>query len=226
MGHIVLGKKIDFINVNHQSTKRNYLKRVLEIDKSLAAKKAKKWGFDYWDGSRKICYGGYYYDGRWKNIAKKIIKYYKLTNASKVLDIGCGKGFLVYELKKLLPDAQILGVDISKYAIKNSKKEIKKYLHHGDVRKLNFKKKYFDLVICLNTLHVLYAYDFARAISEINRVSKRNIYICVESYRNEKEKMNLLYWQVTCEMFCNVKEWLWWFRQTKYRGDYSFIFFK
>jgi len=135
MGYIVLGKKIDFINVNHQSTKRNYLKRVLEIDKSFAAKKAKKWGFDYWDGSRKICYGGYYYDGRWKNIAKKIIKYYKLTNASKVLDIGCGKGFLVYELKKLLPDAKILGVDISKYAIKNSKKEIKKYLHHGDDRK-------------------------------------------------------------------------------------------
>lgn len=219
-------KPLDFLGLNHKSTKRDYLKRVLEVKKSEAAVKAKKWGFDYWDGSRTICYGGYHYDGRWEKIAKKFIKYYKLNNSSKILDVGCGKGFLVYELKKLLPGAEILGIDISKYALRKGKKEIKKFLYYGSACKLRFKKNYFDLVISLNTLHVLYCYDFYKAIKEINRVSKKNSYICVESYRNENEKMNLLYWQVTCEMFCTVKEWEWWFKLTGYKGDYSYIFFK
>lgn len=219
-------KPLDFLGFNHNKTKRDYLKRVLEYKKSEAAKKAKKWGYDYWDGSRKICYGGYYYDGRWKKIAKKFIKYYKLNNDSKILDVGCGKGFLVYELKKLLPKAEIFGVDISKYALNKSKKEIKKFLSYGSACNLKFKNDYFDLVISLNTLHVLHCYDFYKAIKEINRVTKKNSYICVESYRNEEEKMNLLYWQVTCEMFCSVKEWEWWFKITDYKGDYSYIFFK
>ena len=219
-------KPLDFLGFNHNKTKRDYLKRVLEYKKSEAAKKAKKWGYDYWDGSRKICYGGYYYDGRWEKIAKKFIRHYKLNNSSKILDIGCGKGFLVYELKKLLPKAKILGVDISKYALNKSKKEIRNFLSHGSACNLNFKKNYFDLVISLNTLHVLHCYDFYKAIKEINRVTKKNSYICVESYRNEEEKMNLLYWQVTCEMFCSVKEWEWWFKITNYQGDYSYIFFK
>ena len=84
-------KPLDFLGFNHNKTKRDYLKRVLEYKKSEAAKKAKKWGYDYWDGSRKICYGGYYYDGRWEKIAKKFIRHYKLNNSSKILDIGCGK---------------------------------------------------------------------------------------------------------------------------------------
>jgi protein-L-isoaspartate(D-aspartate) O-methyltransferase len=58
------------------------------------------------------------------------------------------------------------------------------------------------------------------------RVSKNKKYICVESYRNEVEKVNLLYWQVTCETFCTPKEWDWWFLKTGYKGDFSFIFFE
>lgn len=220
------GKELDFIGANHNKTKRNYIKRVVEIDKAEAAKKAKKWDYDYWDGSRKICYGGYYYDGRWVSVAKKIIKHYKLTNNSKILDVGCGKGFLLYEIKKILPEATVIGVDVSFYALKNAKKEIKKFLKRENATKLSFKSNYFDLVISLNTLHVLPCYDFYKAMKEINRVTKKNSYICVESYRNEREKMNLLYWQVTCEMFCDVKEWKWWFKFVEYKGDFSFIFFK
>jgi len=218
--------KIDFITTNHKNTKRNYLDRVLEVNKAEAAKKAKKWGYDYWDGSRKINYGGYHYDGRWKKIAKKFIMHYKLKNNSKILDVGCGKGFLVYELSELLPKAKVFGLDISKYAIKNSKTEIKKNLILGKASKIPFKKNYFDLVISLNTLHNLYCDELHNSLREIERVSKKNKYICVESYRNEKEKMNLLYWQVTCEAFFTPSEWKWWFKLSGYKGDYSFIYFK
>jgi protein-L-isoaspartate(D-aspartate) O-methyltransferase len=63
-------------------------------------------------------------------------------------------------------------------------------------------------------------------LKEIVRVGRRHQYICVESYRTEEEKVNLLYWQFTCEMFCTPQEWQWWFDQTGYRGDHSFIYFE
>lgn len=218
--------EIDFININHKKTKRNYLARVNNVNKAKAAKIAKKWSFDYWDGSRDINYGGYYYDGRWLPIAKKMIKHYKLKENSKILDVGCGKGFLMYEFKRLLPKCQVYGQDISKYAIKNSKSEIKKKIKHGCASKLKFESNYFDLVISLNTLHNLYCFDLVKALKEIERVSRKNKYICVESYRNETEKVNLLYWQVTCESFYTPSEWKWFFKQSKYTGDHSFIYFR
>ena len=217
--------KIDFITSHHKKTKRNYLERVINIDKAKAATIAKKWAYQYWDGSRDINYGGYYYDGRWSPIAKKMINYYKLNNKSKILDVGCGKGFLLYEFHKLLPGCQIFGQDISSYAIKNSKKEIKKFIKKGSATSLKYKSNYFDLVISLNTLHNLYCFDLVRSLQEIERVSKKNKYICVESYRSEKEKVNLLYWQVTCESFFKPNEWKWFFKQSGYKGDYSFIYF-
>ena len=218
--------KIDFISTKHNNVKRDYLKRVVSIDKASAAKKAKKWGYDYWDGSRDINYGGYHYDTRWIKIAKKFIKHYKLKDDAKILDIGCGKGFLLYEFSRLLPRSEICGIDISKYAIKNSKKEIKKNLVCGSATKLPFKNNYFDLVVSLNTLHNLYCNELNQALKEIQRVGKKNKYICVESYRNEREKMNLLYWQVTCEAFFTPVEWQWWFKNSGYNGDHSFIYFK
>jgi SAM-dependent methyltransferase len=216
--------EIDFISQNHKKVKRDYIGRVNKINKAEAALKAKKWDFDYWDGSRDINYGGYYYDGRWEPIAKKIAEHYKLENGCKILDIGCGKGFLVYEFKKIFPNSEIIGLDISQYAIENSKTEIKSNLILGNANNLPFEENYFDLVISLNTLHNLYCFDLFQSLKEIERVGKKNKYICVESYRNENEKVNLLYWQVTCESFFTVDEWKWWFQKSNYTGDHSFIF--
>ena len=171
--------KIDFISSHHKKTKRNYLERVINIDKAKAATIAKKWAYQYWDGSRDINYGGYYYDGRWSPIAKKMINYYKLNNKSKILDVGCGKGFLLYEFHKLLPGCQIFGQDISSYAIKNSKKEIRKFIKKGSATNLKYKSNYFDLVISLNTLHNLYCFDLVKSLEEIERVSKKKqVHMC------------------------------------------------
>ena len=84
----------------------------------------------------------------------------------------------------------------------------------------------FFLVISINTLHCLENYDLERSLKEMERVGKSKKYLCVESYRNEVEKANLLYWQVSCEAFNTPKEWLWWFKSTGYSGDYSFIYFE
>ena len=199
----------------------------VEFPKDKAAELAKKWGFEYWDGDRRINYGGYkYLPGRWTPVAEKLVNHYKLGPQAKVLDVGCGKGFLMFEISQLLVSCSVHGVDISQYAIKNSKEEIKGNIIHSSATKLPFEDNYFDLVISINTLHNLYSFDLEVALTEINRVSKSHAYICVESYRNEKEKANLLYWQVTCEQFNTPEEWGWWFKKCQYNGDHSFIYFE
>ena len=220
--------EIDFMSVLHKSTSRDYLARVNDKNypKPKAAKLAKKFDFDYWDGDRRICYGGYkYIEGRWEKVARKLIDYYSLDSNSSVLDIGCGKGYLLYDLKKLLPGISIQGIDISKYALQNAKKEVSDYLHFGKASNLPYPNKSFDLVFSINTLHCLHASDLSNALKEMERVSRKDKYICVESYINEEQKANLLYWQVTCEAFHNTESWKWLFLQSGYNGDYSFIFF-
>ena len=188
---------------------------------------AKKYDFDYWDGDRRVCYGGYkYIDGRWEKIARAMVEFYGLPNTAKILDIGCGKGFLLFDFLKVLPNAEVYGVDISEYAIKNSKEEICHRLINSSATKLPWKDNTFDLVVSINTLHNLHCYELDQALREMNRVGKSHKYLCVESYENEEQKANLLYWQVTCEAFYTPKEWEWWFKHTGYNGDYSYIFFE
>lgn len=221
--------EIDFMSSLHKSTKRDYLKRVndSEFPKHKAAFLAKKFDYDYWDGDRRVCYGGYkYLEGRWEKVAQRMHDVYDLPDNAKILDIGCGKGYLLFDFLKVLPNAEIYGLDISKYALRNSKPEISDKLIFGDAKELPFEDNYFDLVISINTLHCLEAQDLFLALKEMERVGKSNKYLCVESYRNEIEKANLLYWQVSCEAFNTPKEWLWWFNQTGYKGDYSFIYFE
>ena len=220
---------IDLMSVIHKSTTRDYLARVNDPDfpKAKAAALAKKFDFDYWDGDRKICYGGYrYMEGRWEKVARAMVEQYGIKPGDRILDVGCGKGFLLYDFTKVVPGLELHGIDISEYAITNSKEEIRDRLQVGNATELPFPDHYFDFVFSITTLHNLHCYDLDKALREVERVGKKNKYICVESYRNEEEKANLLYWQVTCEAFNTPEEWDWWFRQTGYTGDHSFIYFE
>jgi len=220
---------IDFMSVVHKSTRRDYLARVNDPDfpKAKAAELAKKWDYDYWDGDRRINYGGYrYMPGRWEKVAKAMADHYGIKAGDKILDVGCGKGFLLYDFTLVVPGVEVYGIDISAYAIEHAKEEIKDRLRVGNATGLPWPDKHFDLVYSLTTLHNLHCYDLDPALREIERVGKKNKYVCVEAYRTEVEKANLLYWQVTCEAFNTPKEWEWWFKQTGYTGDYSFIYFE
>ena len=217
---------IDFVSKLHKSTPRDYVGRVVSHDKAVCAEAAKKFGKDYWDGERCYGYGGYYYDGRWRIVAEEMAKHYKLRSGHKVLDVGCGKGFLLFELMQVVPGLEVLGIDISQYAIANSKEEIRPFLRQGLAQDLPYEDNEFDLVYSITTLHNLNIFDLKNAIRHIERVSKGNSYIMVESYRNEREKANLLYWQLTCECFYKTEEWEWLYKEWGYTGDYSFIYFE
>ena len=217
---------LDLVTPLHRKTVRDYLARVNEIPKAEAATLAKQWGRDYWDGDRKHGYGGMRYDGRWRPVAALLAEHYKLQPGQRVLDIGCGKGFLLYDLSQIVPGLEVCGLDISAYAIEHAQPEIKEFLQVGNARELPFPDASFDLVISINTLHNLYCYELDAALRHMQRATKKHSYLVVESYRNEVEKANLLYWQLTCETFCTPQEWEWWFRQTGYAGDHSFIYFE
>jgi SAM-dependent methyltransferase len=218
--------EIDFISAIHKRTTRDYLARVNEVSKAEAASVARQWGRDYWDGDRRFGYGGMRYDGRWRVVAEAMCRHYGLKSGDKVLDIGCGKGYLLYDLTQAVPGIEVCGLDISEYAINHAKEEVKSYLRVGSAQSLPFEDGSFDLVISINTLHNLYCYELENALREMQRVGRRHRYLCVESYRNEEEKVNLLYWQLTCEGFYTPKEWSWWFQLCGYTGDWSFIYFE
>ena len=216
----------DFISLIHKATKRNYLQRVVENDKAECALISKQFGPEYFDGDRKYGYGGFKYDGRWRLLAEKLISHYDLKPGCSILDIGCAKGFLVHEFKQILPGAHVVGIDISQYAISHALSDVKPFVQTGNATDLPYADRAFDLVVSINTLHNLYIYQLKNALLEIERVGKAHKYIVMDSYRNEREKANLLYWQLTCECFFTPQEWEWIFQECNYTGDYGLVFFE
>jgi len=217
---------IDFLNELHNSTQRDYVQRVVEHDKAECATYAKQYGRDYWDGERQYGYGGYSYDGRWLSVAKKLAEHYGLRPGDRILDVGCGKGYLLYEFTQAIPGVEVVGLDISQYAIDNAKEEVKPFLQQGTATSLPFEADSFDFVVSLGALHNLPMMHLGSGIAEIERVGKGNKYIMVESWRNESERVNLLYWQLTCESFYDIDNWAWLYEQHGYTGDWGFIYFE
>ncbi len=221
-----LGKEKNYVSFRHLKSKRDYLGRVNK-EKIHCMKIAKKYSKEYWDGPKKFGYGGYKYIKNYHSfLAKKLIKDYNLNSNSKILDVGCGKGYLVYEMSKILKNKNIFGCDISRYAIKNSKKEIKKNIFYHDARKnFKFKENHFDFVFSNTTLHNFRLKECQNALKEIERIGVDK-YVCVESFTNEKEQFNVQSWALTAETLMHKESWLWLFEQSGYSGDYEFIYFK
>ena len=221
-----MGDLVNFVTPLHQATERAYIDRMID-DKVNCMLKAKEYEFDYWDGDRRFGYGGYkYLAGRWKPVAEAFIDKYGLTNNSSVLDVGCGKAYLLYELKLLLPDLRVKGFDISKHGLNEAKENLKEDLFiHKAQEKYPFEDNEFDLVISLGCLHNLRIFELKTALGEIERVGRQG-YVMLESYRNELEQFNLQCWALTCESFFDKEEWEWIYNHFGYTGDYEFIYFE
>ena len=220
-----MGKLLNIVNPLHRSTVRDYVGRMTN-DKVHCMEVAKQYGRDFWDGDRKYGYGGYRYDGRWSVVAQGLIDHYGLTDGCSILDVGCGKGFLLYEFLRLLPEAKLVGFDMSRYAVDEAKSEIRdNLLVHRAQDSYTWGDNEFDLVISLTTLHNLSAFDLKAALGEIQRVGKAK-YLVVESFRSNQELFNLQCWALTCATFMTPEEWQWLFGEYGYEGDYEFIYFE
>ena len=221
-----MGKLLNIVNPLHVSTKRNYMERMND-DKIVCSLKAREYELDYWDGERRFGYGGYkLIEGRWAPVAQALIDTYGLKDGSSVLDVGCGKGFLLYEMTKIVPGLKVAGFDISRHGLAHAHDRVKSFLFNYRAQDVYpYGDDEFDLVISLGTLHNFRLFELETAVSEIERVG-RNKYIMVEGYRNVAEMHNLECWALTAESILHTSEWIWLYNRFGYTGDYEFIYFE
>jgi ubiquinone/menaquinone biosynthesis C-methylase UbiE len=203
----------------HPKTVRDYDKRSREKTPDII-RLAKQFGKDFFDGDRKCGYGGYKYDGRWETVVKRMKDYYNILDKASILDIGCGKGFMLHDFKCLMPNATVAGIDVSGYAIENAMPSVRPFLKVATAEKLPYPDKSFDLVISVNSIHNLPVERLKTALREIERVSRAYAYITVDAWRNEIERENLFKWVLTAETMMHVDDWKKLFSEVGYKGDY------
>ena len=214
-----MGKAIDLLK-NYPKAKRDLsarLEQKSEKDRVIARKFSK----DFFDGERKHGYGGFKYNPRfWQPVIPTFKEHWSLNNQSKILDVGCGKGFMMHDLSEAIPEIDVRGIDISSYAISNCIETVKDKVSVADAKELPFDDNSFDVVISINTIHNLVEDDCAKAIKEIERVSRKHSFITVDAYRNEAEKERMYAWNLTAKTIMSVEEWIKFFSDNDYNGDY------
>ena len=182
---------------------------------------ARQFGREFFDGDRLYGYGGYTYHPRfWQATVRRFRDYYHLAEDARVLDVGCGKGFMLHDLKALMPRLTVRGLDISEYAIHHAMESVKACLSVGNAKTLPFEDRSFDLVISITTLHNLALEDCTQALREIQRVSRRHAFITVDAWRNEEDRRRMAQWNLTALTTMSVEDWQRLFADVGYTGDY------
>ena len=214
-----MGKEIDLL-INYPKAKRDLDSRALnktEEDRKIA----RNFEFDFFDGDRKHGYGGFSYNPKfWQPVIPSFQSYWNLNSNSSVLDVGCAKGFMMHDLKEMIPGIRVEGIDISKYAIANCIDTVKEDVKVANANNLPYGDNSFDVVISINTVHNLDLDNCAKALQEIERVSKGKSFITVDAYRNDEEKEKMYAWNLTAKTIMSVNEWIKFFKEINYSGDY------
>jgi SAM-dependent methyltransferase len=194
---------------------------ITEHDRAIA----RKFDVEYFDGDRLTGYGGYNYSPRfWTDTVAHIKDFYHLDDNSKILDIGCAKGYMMHDLSLLIPEAEIKGVDVSNYAKQNAIESMQDNIVVANANNIPFPDNYFDLVIAINTLHNLPLIDCKQAFREINRVTKNNSFVMNDAWRDAKGKQSMLKWNLTALTYMSCDDWEELFIEVDYKGDYYWFF--
>ena len=181
---------------------------------------SRKFDIEYFDGNRMYGYGGYNYHPRfWTETVKEFYNHYKMHDGFKILDVGCGKGFMMYDFLNLNPNLKVKGLEISSYAINNAKSEVADLIDQGNAKELPYEDKSFDLIISINTIHNLNKDDLKQSLREICRVSKKS-FITVDAWRNNEEKNRMLKWNLTALTYMHVDDWDKLFKEVNYDRDF------
>lgn len=214
-----MGIEIDLL-AKYPKAKRDLSAR-LEAKSEESRSIGRKFGFDYFDGDRNHGYGGFTYQSRfWQPVIPDIVTRYSLSSTSRVLDVGCAKGFFIHDLCEAVSGIHAEGIDISEYAVTNAKETVKDKVKVGDARSLDFPDDSFDFVISINTVHNLNRDDCVVALQEIERVSRGASFITVDAYRNAEEQERMEAWNLTALTMMSTEEWVSFFDEVGYTGDY------
>ena len=101
------------------------------------------------------------------------------NNELKILDAGCGEGFVTEQIYNCCVDPVIYGVDLSQQAIDYAKKFQNSNINFsvGDVLSLDFEDKEFDVVCSFEVLE--HISNPERVLDELFRVSKKYVFLSV-----------------------------------------------
>jgi SAM-dependent methyltransferase len=214
-----MGREIDLLK-NYPKAQRNLEERAAgKTDEQRAI--ARQFGREFFDGDRSTGYGGFSYMPRfWQPVIPTFVDYWGLSANSSVLDVGCAKGFMLYDLQQAVPDITVAGIDISEYAIDNAKPEVRDKVSVADAKALPFDDNTFDIVISINTIHNLAREECATALREIERVTRRGSFVTVDAYRDAQEYDRMMAWNLTAKTIMSVDEWVAFFDEVGYTGDY------
>ena len=182
---------------------------------------ARQFGKEFFDGDRLYGYGGYLYHPRfWQPVVQRFREYYQLRDECSILDVGCGKGFMLHDFKELMPNCTVAGVEISEYALEHAMETVKPFLSRGNAKELPYADNSFDLVISINTVHNLPLEECKQAVREIQRVSRAHSFIMVDAWRDAREKELMMKWVLTGLTMMDVNHWKRLFEDVAYTGDY------
>lgn len=202
--------------IRYPRAKRNIKARL--GNKEENRRLALQFGYEYFDGTREQGYGGYRYDGRWLPVAEDIVEHFALKAGDRILDVGCGKGFLVKDMMKVCPGLEAFGLDMSEYALLNCEPEVVGRLHQGNAVRLPFPDNSFQAVISINTIHNLGRDACLRALREIERLAPGRGYVQVDAYRNETEKQVFEDWMLTAKTYGKPEDWIAILEEAGYTG--------
>ena len=102
---------------------------------------------------------------RYPDIVETIVK----VRPQKLLDVGCGSGYLANLLKSRVADLIVDGLDISRVALDRAKQQLHAFWHINiDQEDFPLKPESYDTAVCVEVLEHLY--DPEHALKEIYRV--------------------------------------------------------
>jgi len=137
---------------------------------------------------------------------KKLEKIFEIaSNSEKILEIGCGSGWLSIEIARRNQNASIDAIDIAEGAISRGKsyyEEIKTKeklgainFIVGDLNKVDLQKGYYDVVIAFGVLQ--YIPELDRLMKQIREALKPNGYCVVYGdnglCREDRDKLSLMF---------------------------------
>jgi ubiquinone/menaquinone biosynthesis C-methylase UbiE len=109
---------------------------------------------------------------------RQIVSLLKATGAEKILDAGCGEGFVVSYLLQGNDRLAITGIDCSPQAIEMARQMVPGVLFDvGDLREMPYGDDSFDLVMCLEVLEHLP--DPHKGLRELRRVTSTHCLVSV-----------------------------------------------
>lgn len=131
-------------------------------------------------------------------LARRILR---VCGVGTILDVGCGFGALVRAFLRISIDAH--GIDVSDVPINHANSLTPNRFQTGSILNLPFPDNSFDTLVCTDCLEHIAPDDVPKALQELARVARRNVFIIVSTVQDRDATWHLTikdrdWWELAC----------------------------